>query len=138
MSVFMKIVVGIATCIGAVIAFFKVGSKRGPAGQIDKTLSEKEFQIIEDLNSEILLSWVTNTLPSTFTSGKLRIFPQNRTVELMEGISLPKEQLEKCIYFDVVNEKGEVVLKKLVLPKHVGDEFACVLHGSMYNIPLEK
>ena len=105
---------------------------------LDDTLNEKKFQRIKELNMPDLLKWVNENLPEDFTSGKIRVCPKELTSKFIKNSSLSQRTLEKCVYIDVVNEKEEIVLYKVILPESISDDFSVISQGKIYYIPLNS
>lgn len=140
MSLIPKITAICAVIAAAAYAAFRHISKINISKiPVDETLTDKKFQRINNLNLPDLLQWVEDNIPNEFTKGKIRIFPQDKTPELMnKRVDIPRDTLLKCVYFDVVNEEDTIVLYKLVLPNSISEDLSIIKQGKLYCIPLER
>lgn len=137
MTTFSKILV-----IGAIVAAITYAVKKIKDTQIpiEEKLEGKQFQRIRMLKLADIIQWVNDNITEDFTSGNIRVCPVSKefSSKLSDSIKLSPSLLEKCIYFDVVDENEKIVISKFVLPENISDDLAPAKEGKVYLIPLEK
>lgn len=106
--------------------------------KFDDKLDDTPFQGIKEFNMADLLYWVSNNLPESFSKGKIRILPPGESNNLLKGAKLSEANKKKAVYFDVVDENDNVLIKKFVLPLSISDDLSPIKEGKVYNIPLES
>lgn len=133
MTIFSKILITIAA-LGAIVY---TALRKKIEVPIEDTLSGKKYQRIRVLNLPDILQWVQDNIPSDFVKGEIRVFPKGKAGEIYRNSNLSKETLDKCVYFDVVNNKNEIVLYKLVAPEEIAEDLNPIKEGKVYKVPVE-
>ena len=120
-----------AAMVGGVLLYCKRHS------HYDDKLNDEAFQRIKNLTLTDILEWAQRNLSSSFTKGTIRILPPGKSVDLLSDATLSASNKQKCVYFDVVDDKDNVFVRKIALPLSIADDLSPIKEGKVYEIPLE-